>query len=110
MRWKLLVVSAAVAALGGGGVWCAFTIVLFGSVTGLARHDWLLIASLSLPLAFAAFTGVFVYRHTARRRKTQTALTVLLTLLLTAGSYVAAALVFPNRLFLPRTNEARPAR
>ena len=110
MRWKLLVLSAAVAALGGGGLWCALTIALFGSAARLARHDWFLIASLSLPLAFAALGAVFVYRHTARRRKTQTALAVLLTLLLTAGAYLAASLVFPNRLIVPRTYEVRHAR
>jgi hypothetical protein len=110
MRWKLLVLSAAVTALSGCGLWCAITIALFGSATSLARHGWLLIASLTLPLAFAAFAGVFVYRHTARRRKTQTSLAVLLTLSLTGAAYLAASLVFPQKLIIPRTYEVRHAR
>ncbi len=86
MRWKLLVITSLVLAFVGFGLWCTLTILLFGSARNLARHDWLLLASVLVPLGFAVFAGVFVYRHTARRRKTQAAITVLLTLLVALGT------------------------
>lgn len=110
MRWKLLVITSLVLAFVGCGLWCAVTILLFDSARNLARHDWLLLASMLVPLGFTIFAGVFVYRHTARRRKTQAAITVLLTLLVALGAYLAASQLFPNKLVIPRTYEGRHAR
>jgi hypothetical protein len=105
MRWKLLVIASFAAALIAGGLWSALVVGLFGTARNLARNDWLLLATAIVPLAIAAYSGVFVYRHTARRRKTQAVLTVILSLLLTLGAYLAAALLFPNRLYLPPPRE-----
>jgi cytochrome bd-type quinol oxidase subunit 2 len=110
MRWKLLVIASFGTAIIACGLWSALVIGLFGTARDFARNDWLLLSSAILPLAIAAYSGVFVYRHTARRRKTQAALTVILALLFTAGTYLAASLMFPNRLCIPRTYELRHAR
>ncbi len=111
MRWKLLVLVSFVAALLALGLWSAITIAVFGSARALARNDWLLLLTAIVPLAIAAYSGVFVYRHTARRRKTQAALTVILSLLLTLGTYLTASLMFPNRLVItPPLLNGRPAR
>jgi len=109
MRWKLLVITSFVSALIAFGLWCVVAIVLFGSARDLARHEWLLLGSSILPLAFAAFVSVFVYRHTPRRRKTQAVITALLTLLIAMGTYLAASQLFPNKLIIPRTYEVRHA-
>ena len=101
MRWKLLVIASFAAALVACGLWSAFAIGLFGTASNLARHDWLLPASTLVPLAIAVYAGVFVYRHTARRRKTQAVIAVILALFFTAGAYVAAVQVFPNKLYIP---------
>ena len=110
MRWKLLIIASFAAALLSGGLWSALAIGLFGSARALARHDWLLLSSAVIPLAIAAYSGVFVHRHTARRRKTQATFTVILALLLTLGTYLIASQALPERLIIPRTYEVRHAR
>jgi len=110
MRWRLLLITSAVAALLGCGLWSAATIVFFGSARELARHDWLLPASIALPILFQVIAAVFVYRHTARRRKTHAVITVLLSLLLTPLAYLAVRSLLPDRLHIPRTYELRHAR
>jgi cytochrome bd-type quinol oxidase subunit 2 len=103
MRWKLLVLSSLAAALVACGLWSALAIGLFGAARGLARHDWFLLASAIIPLAMAAYAGVFVYRHTARRRKTQAVFAVMLSLVFTLGTYLVASQMFPDRLIIRRT-------
>src|SRR5437899_2790175 len=98
MRWKLLVIASFAAALVACGLWSALAIGAFGTASKLAGHGWLLLASAIVPLAVAVYAGVFVYRHTSRRRKTQAVVTVILALFLTAGAYVAAAQVFSDKL------------
>ena len=110
MRWKLLALVSFPAAFVACGLWSALAIGLFGTAKDLARHDWLLLASAVVPLAVAVFAGVFVYRHTAGRRKTQAVFTALLTLFLSVGTYLVASQVFPDKLVIPRTYEARHAR
>ena len=110
MRWKLLVLVSLVAALLSLGLWSAVTIAVFGSARALARRDWLLLCSLLIPLGVTAYAGVFVYRHTARRRRTQAVFSILLTLLLSAGTYLVASQVFLDKLMIPRTYELRHAR
>jgi hypothetical protein len=110
MRWKLLVITSVAAALVACGLWCVLAIILFGSAAALAQHDWLLPGSLAIPLLVTAITAFFVYRHTARRRKTQAAITVVAVLSLAAFAYVVASLLLPNYLVIPRTYEGRHAR
>src|SRR6266480_4732286 len=98
MRWKLLVLVSFVAALLALGLWSAVVIAVFGSARVLARTDWLLLCSLLIPLGVTTYSGVFVYRHTARRRKTQAAFSVLLTLFLSVGTYLVASQAFPDKL------------
>jgi cytochrome bd-type quinol oxidase subunit 2 len=110
MRWKLLVIASLAAAIIGCGLWSALVIGIFGTARALARNDWLLLASAIVPLAIAVYSGVFVYRHTARRRKTQATFTVILALLLTLGTYLVASQLFPDRLIIPRNYAIRHAR
>jgi cytochrome bd-type quinol oxidase subunit 2 len=110
MRWKLLILVSLVAAFIACGLWSGLVIGIFGNARSLARNQWLLFSSTIVPLAMAVYSGVFVYRHTSRRRKTQAALTAILALLLTFGTYLVASQVFPDRLIIPRTSEVRQAR
>jgi hypothetical protein len=103
MRWKLLVLVSLVAALIACGVWSLLIMIIFGhSVRPIQPHDWLLLASAAVPLAMAGFAGFFIYRHTARRRKTQAVLTVFLTLLLSIAACLAAIRLFPNTITIYR--------
>ena len=110
MRWRLLVVTSIAAALLGCILWCVLTIAFFGSARILAQNDWLLFGSALLPLAFALFAGVFVYRHTARKRKTQAVIAALLSILLTPVGYLAAWSLLPDRLYIPTTYDVRHSR
>jgi ABC-type transport system involved in cytochrome c biogenesis permease component len=110
MRWKLLVIVAMAAAFFACGLWSALVIGFFGSAQALARNNGLLISSAIVPLAIAVYSGVFTYRHTARRRKTQGTLTILLALLLTVFAYFAVWTIFPDRFYIPSTYDLRHAR
>jgi hypothetical protein len=48
-----------------------------------------------VPVASSLFVGVFVYRHTARRRKLQVVITVLLSFLLSWSLLILLTLQFP---------------
>jgi peptidoglycan/LPS O-acetylase OafA/YrhL len=99
MRWKLLVLVSLVAALVACGAWSLFMMIVFAySVRPIQPHGWVFLASAALPLVMAGFAGFFTYRHTARRRKTQAVLTVLLTLLLSVAACFSATRLFPNTL------------
>jgi hypothetical protein len=110
MRWKLLVLVSIIAALLALALWSVFTIGIFGSARAMARSDATLLASLLIPLSISIFAGVFVYRHTARKRRTQAIVTVLLSALLMPVVYEAAWATFPARFYIPRTYEVRHAR
>lgn len=56
---------------------------------------WVMPLSLVLPLLFAFGAAFFVYRHTARRRKTQAAITFLAVLVLSSGIYGLAVRLKP---------------
>src|SRR5437660_1550491 len=110
MRWRLLVITSLAAAVVACGLWSTLAIALYGSARELARHDWFLLASAALPLVFVVYAGVFAYRHTARRRKTQAMITAVLALLLTIGFYLAASQLLPNRLVIMRSDQDARAR
>jgi len=76
----------------------------------MAQSDWRLLGSLTIPVVVAIFAGFFVYRHTARKRKTQAVMTLLLSLLLMPLAYLAGWIVLPDRLYIPTTYEVRHAR
>jgi uncharacterized membrane-anchored protein len=46
-----------------------------------------------LPIATIIFASIFVYRHTARRRKLQAFLTVVLATLLTLALFIVVSIV-----------------
>ena len=110
MRWKLFVIASFAAAFLACALWSGLVIGVFGSARALARNQWLLLSSAIVPLAVAVYSGVFVYRHTSRRRKAQATFTALLALLLTVGTYFVASQFFPDRLAIPRVAEIRQAR
>jgi hypothetical protein len=51
-----------------------------------------------VPLFAAAIAGFFVYRHTSRRRKLQALMSIVITLTITAASYLLGSRLLPHRL------------
>src|SRR5258707_7417492 len=110
MRWKLLVLVSLIAALLALGLWSTLAIAGFGSARVLARSDWFLFSSLLIPFGVATYAGVFVYRHTAKRRKLQALIVTVLVLLLTGASYLIASRIVVSRFSQPQTQEVQEAR
>ena len=91
MRLKLLMIASLVAAVVGAAVTVVILSTAFGSLNvalaakPFAHEVWVVVVQSALPLLIAALASMFVYRHTARRRKLQAALTLILSLLLVFG-------------------------
>jgi hypothetical protein len=86
MRWKLLLVAPLLAATAAAGA-----LLLFARLTQTSHGGSpLALAFVLLPLlAAAAGAGIFVYRHTARRRLLQAAASGLLSLALSYAAFAA---------------------
>ncbi len=93
MRLKLLIIASLLAAIVGSGASIAIVLGILGSPRSLTAPTLLALSTLILPIAAIVWASIFVYRHTARRRKTQAILTALLSLILTFASFALAALL-----------------
>jgi hypothetical protein len=95
VRWKLLIITSFVAALINAGGAQTLAYWMMGGATPLRAPTPGVVAGVTIiPLIFTTLACIFVYRHTARRRKLQAALTALFTLVLTFAALVA------SRMFL----------
>lgn len=109
MRWKLIILTAFLGAFFAGGAWCLLTIVGSGQFGTFVGHPLIALSSLLIPLLLSIFAAFFVYRHTARRRKTQALITMVLTLLLTLGVYVTIMHFYQRRLSMAALPLHQPA-
>ena len=89
MRWKLLLVASLLAAIIGAGAMLGIVLILHGSVSRPLTLDLTTAATLSISIVAITAAGIFVYRHTARRRLLQAVLTTLFAALLTLASLFA---------------------
>lgn len=96
MRLKLVIAASALAAVIGAGSCIALVLGVF-SVEALSSPGLLVASTLLLPTAAIVFASIFVYRHTARRRKLQAFLTALLATLLTLSLFVLASVLTSRR-------------
>jgi integral membrane sensor domain MASE1 len=92
MRLKLVLAASVLAAIVGAGACTALVLGVF-SVKALSSPSLLVSSTLLLPIAATAFASIFVYRHTARRRKLQAVLTALIAILLTLAFFIAATIL-----------------
>ena len=107
MRLKLVFAAAALAALVGAGSCIALVLGVF-SVRALSSPGLLVASTLLLPIATIVFAAVFVYRHTARRRKLQAFLTTLIATLLTLFLFILASILSTRRTPTEPTQPAGP--
>ena len=108
MRLKLVIISSLVAALVGAGSAIAIILTVFSSLKPISSPGLLVLSTYLLPMLMIVLSTMFVYRHTARRRKLQAALTAILALLLTIAFFVVASVVTArqNQLTLSRDYNA----
>lgn len=96
MRFKLVLLTSLIASMFGVG----FSIALIAATVGVSELfttpprgtesvRWLYLALSLPPLLVAVLGGIFVYRHTAQRRKLQAFLTGILVLLFCLAEFIA---------------------
>jgi hypothetical protein len=102
MRLKLVVAAAALAAILGAGSSIAIVLAAFSSLDSLRAPGLLIVATFLLPIATIVFASIFVYRHTAKRRKLQALLTATLATLLTLTIFIVASIWNARRNNLQR--------
>jgi hypothetical protein len=84
LRWKLLIIASLAATVAGAGACLTLVYLMLGS-GALSAPKPFVAATLLLPLAAITYAAIFVYRHTARRRKIQVLLTALLSIVFTTA-------------------------
>ena len=80
MRLKLVIIASLIAAFLGAGSAIALVLLIFSTLSSMSTAEPVLFAIYLLPVLTTLLAAMFVYRHTARRRKLQAALTAIITL------------------------------
>ena len=93
MRLKLVIIASLVATVLGAGLAILLVVFIFSSLQAMANPGVLAFAIYLLPVLTTLLASIFVYRHTARRRKLQAALTALISLLLSLSLFLIASMV-----------------
>jgi hypothetical protein len=101
LRWKLLIITSLVAALLSAGGCLALIYWSRGVASPSDAPPSMVAGVVIVPLVIFTLAGIFVYRHTARRRKLQAAATVLLSIILTFAAF------FITQVFLSRPADGR---
>jgi len=93
MRLKLVLISALIAAVAGAGSAIAIVLSVFSSLKPITTPGLLVVSTYLLPTLATLLASIFVYRHTARRRRLQAVLTAIIALMLTILFFVLASIV-----------------
>jgi purine-cytosine permease-like protein len=104
MRWKLLLIASLLATLLGAGATLGIVIGVSGSPGRFTTPDLAALGALIIPVATITFASIFVYRHTARRRRLQAMATALLATILTLTLLILSSMLFSK----PAPAEAPP--
>jgi len=97
MRLKLVLICSSIAAIVGAGAAAAIILSVFSSLKPVTRPGLLVVLTYLLPFTAILLASIFVYRHTARRRKLQAILTATLSILLTILIFIVASIVSARR-------------
>jgi hypothetical protein len=97
MRLKLVLISSLTAAILGAGSAIAIIVSVFSSLKPITTPGLLAVSTYLLPMLATLLASIFVYRHTARRRRLQAILTAIIALLLTILLFVIASIVTARR-------------
>jgi small-conductance mechanosensitive channel len=97
MRLKLVLVYSLIAAVVGAGSAIAIILCVFSSLKPITTPGLLVVSTYLLPTLATLLASIFVYRHTARRRKLQAALTAMISSLLIILFFALASLITARR-------------
>ncbi len=98
MRLKLVLISALLAAVAGAGSAIAIILSVFSSLKPIKAPGLLVVSTYLLPTLATLLASIFIYRHTARRRRLQALLTAIIALLLTILFFVLASIITGHTL------------
>jgi hypothetical protein len=104
VRWKLLIITSSVAALLGAGGIRALIYLMGGWRSPMRAQTGLAAGIIGISILLSTLAAIFVYRHTARRRKLQAALTALFALVMTVAVLLIAAQILPGRISSTSSN------
>ena len=91
MRLKLVMIASVIAAFLGAGSAVVLVLLIFSKLSSMSTNGPVVFAIYLLPVLTTLLAAIFVYRHTARRRKLQAALTAIVSLLLSLAMFVIAS-------------------
>ena len=94
MRWKLLITASLLATIVGAGSALALVYGLVSPTENPSRPSLVALGALLLPVIAITLASIFVYRHTARRRRLQAMLTALLASVLTLTIFLLCSLLY----------------
>jgi predicted anti-sigma-YlaC factor YlaD len=97
MRLKLVLISSLIAALIGAGAATAIILSVFSSLKPITTPGLLVVSTYLFPTLAILLAAIFVYRHTARRRKLQAILTAIIAILLTILFLIIASIATARR-------------
>jgi uncharacterized membrane-anchored protein len=92
MRLKLVLMASLCAAIIGSGASIAIILAVFSSLRPLSTPGLLVLSTFVLPGVMVLLASIFVYRHTARRRKLQALLTAILATVLSLTVFILASI------------------
>jgi len=102
MRLKLVLIASFVAALVGSSASIAIILGRFSSLETLSAPSFMIAWTLVFPIVAVVLAAAFVYRHTARSRKTQALLTAMLAAFLILAFFLIAS------IYTSRTTPLQP--
>ncbi len=108
MRWKLMFIAALVSGIAGTGLTLALVRAFFGHANPLGAYGFVALGALLIPLITTALASIFVYRHTARRRKLQAVLTAVIALVFTLTFFIFGSTFFSRRKPAPSYSTPPP--
>jgi hypothetical protein len=109
MRPKLVFGVSLLSALLGGGSCIAIVFVVFSAFNPVGQPSLVVFGTLLLPIAAIILGAIFVYRHTARRRKLQAFITAVLATILTLALLVTATILSRRRNHLEPPQRQQPS-
>src|SRR5438552_1994384 len=92
MRLTLVLIASLFAAIIGSGASIAIILAVFSSLRPVSTPGLLVLSTFVLPVVTVLLASVFVYRHTARRRKLQAFLTAILATVLSLTVFILASI------------------
>jgi hypothetical protein len=93
MRLKLVLIASLIAAIVGAGSSIAIVLAVFASLKPVSKPGLLVGSTFLIPVAAITFASIFVYRHTARRRKLQALLSAILAALFSLSLFLLASIL-----------------